>query len=132
MKKFTRQQIKKLWGEDGPYSQVNLIIQTRILDDSVSRVFIEVTSEINPFTFEFIKKYRKKFRNNEIVQQLLDHSENLGGIKGYLSMVFSEEFKDNSVMDEAQKAVKYIKETILIMHTFVMGEIGMFDNAFKA
>lgn len=132
MKKLTQQQIKKLWGEDGPYSQVNLTVQTRILDESVSRVFIEVTSEINPFTFEFVKKHRKKFWNNEIIQQLLDHSENQGGIKGYLSMAFSKEFKDSFVMNEAQKAVEYTKETILIMHTFVMGELGMFDDEFKA
>lgn len=101
MKKLTKKQTEKLWGEDGPYSQVNLTVQTRILDDRVSRVFIEVTSEINPFTFEYVRKNRKKFWNNEIIQQLLDHSEDQGGIKGYISMAFSKEFKDSSVMDEA-------------------------------
>lgn len=128
MKNLTKKQIEKLWGEDGPYSQVNLTIQTRILDDSVSRIFIEVTSEINPFTFEYVKKHRKKFWNNEMIQQLLDYSENLGGIKGYISSAFSMEFIDSSVMIEAQKAVEYTKETILIMHTFVMGELGMFED----
>lgn len=132
MKKLTKEQIDKLWGEDGPYSQANLTIQTRILDDRVSRVFIEVTVEINPFTFEYVKKHREKFWNNAMIQQLLDHSENLGGIKGYLSMAFSKEFKDSAIMDEAQKALEYTRETVIVMHTFVMEELGMFEDKFIA
>jgi|SRR3989338_5834475 len=132
MEKLTKEQIDKLWGGDGPYSQANLTIQTRILDDRVSRVFIEVTVEINPFTFEYVKKYRDKFWKNEMIQQLLDHSENLGGIKGYLSMAFSKEFRDSSVMDEAQKTLEYVRETVIIMHAFVMEELGMFRDKFIA
>jgi len=73
MKKLSQKQLDKLWGEDGPYSEADLSIQTRILDDRVSRVFINVEVKINPFTFEFIKKHRDKFKDNQIIQQLLDH-----------------------------------------------------------
>lgn len=38
--KLTEKQREKLWGESGPYSQVNLKIENRILDDSLSRVFV--------------------------------------------------------------------------------------------
>lgn len=52
-KKLTKTDYKKMWGDDGPYSQVRLCEETRILDDSVSRVFLVVEAEINPFTFEW-------------------------------------------------------------------------------
>ncbi|MBU0578536.1 hypothetical protein KKE34_01495 [Patescibacteria group bacterium] len=39
MLKLTQKQRDQLWGLDGPYSEAKLIIETRILDDTVSRVF---------------------------------------------------------------------------------------------
>ena len=56
--KLTPKQIDGLWGETGPYSQANLIIQTRILDDRISRVFLVVEADINPLTYELIKKHQ--------------------------------------------------------------------------
>lgn len=38
--KLTPKQTDGLWGETGPYSQVQLIVETRILNNSVSRVFV--------------------------------------------------------------------------------------------
>jgi hypothetical protein len=37
---LTIKQITELWGEDGPYSEARLIIEHRILDDSISRTFL--------------------------------------------------------------------------------------------
>lgn len=34
--------VDQLWGGEGPYSEAHLIIETRILDDKVSRVFVVV------------------------------------------------------------------------------------------
>jgi len=56
--KLTQKQIDQLWGEHGPYSEAKLIIETRILDDRVSRIFIVVEVAINPLTFEIISKIR--------------------------------------------------------------------------
>ena len=120
MKKLSQKQLDKLWGEDGPYSEADLSIQTRILDDRVSRVFINVEVKINPFTFEFIKKHRDKFKDNQIIQQLLDHSEYHGQSMGYVSCAFEDEFVGNEIMEKAQQHLDYARKTIILMHEFVM------------
>ena len=58
MKKLTHQEIEMLWGEEGPYSEAKLVLNTRILDDHISRVMVEVQGHINPTTFRLVKKYR--------------------------------------------------------------------------
>src|SRR3989338_9950416 len=77
-KKLTQKDHEKMWGEDGPYSQVRLCEETRILDDSVSRIFLVVEAEINPFTFEYVRNCREHFADDEPVLQLLDHAEYRG------------------------------------------------------
>ncbi len=44
-----------LWGEDEPYSEAKIVMNTRILGDHVSRVMLEVEGNINPTTFKIIK-----------------------------------------------------------------------------
>lgn len=46
--KLTKKDTDKLWGEEGPYSEARLIVETRILDDRVSRIFLVVEVSINP------------------------------------------------------------------------------------
>ena len=120
-----KKQIDKLWGEDGPYSEADLSIQMRILDDQVSRIFINVEVKINPFTFEFIKKHRDQFKDNPMIQQLLDHAEYHGQSVGYVSCVFEDEFVDKGVMERAQQHLDYARETIVLMHKFVMDYLGI-------
>ena len=69
--KITKKQRDKLWGETGPYSQANLTIQTRILDDKISRVFLVIEADINPLTYEIVKQNRSKFKDDIMIQQLL-------------------------------------------------------------
>ena len=80
--KLTKKQKDLLWsgGGKGPYSQANLIKQIRILDDSVSRVFLVVETEINPTTFEIVNSNRHddEFKNDIVIQQLLDKAEYRG------------------------------------------------------
>jgi len=121
--KLTERQIDLLWsGGGGPYSQVNLIKQVRILDDAVSRTFLEVEVEINPTTFRLIKKHRNnnEFKNDVIVQQLLDSSEYRGPEFGYVSLAFSAEYTRTNALKEAEKALKYSQETIIKMHKFII------------
>jgi len=125
MKKLSQKQLDKLWGEDGPYSEADLSIQTRILDDRVSRVFINVEAKINPFTFELVKKHRDKFKDSPMIQQLLDHSEYRGQSMGYVSCAFEDEFVDNKVMERANKHLGYTKRIIILMHEFVMDYLGI-------
>lgn len=113
----------KLWGEDGPYSEVQLIVETRILDDEVSRIFIIVEVHINPFTFELIQRNRKLFENDPMIQDLLTHSEFRGQSFGYVSCTFQHEYIDEVVMDEARKRLEYTKQVIFKMHKFVLNII---------
>lgn len=114
----------RLWGGDGPYSEARLIIETRILDNKVSRIFVVVEVSINPYTYECIRTHRILFKNDEVIQQLLDHSEYRGQSDGYVSMAFSDEYTDASVMERARGAVDRCKNTIIKMHTFVMQQLS--------
>lgn len=118
--KLTKKDTDKLWGEEGPYSEAQLIIETRILDDRVSRIFVLVEIHINPFTFEMIHKNRELFANDPLIQQLLDHSEFRGQAFGYVSCAFQEEYTDSEVMEKAKQNLEYCKKTIIKMHKFVM------------
>jgi len=118
--KLTKEDIDKLWGEEGPYSEARLIIETRILDDSVSRIFVIVEIHINPFTFEIIHKNRELFISDQLIQQLLEHSEYRGQAFGYVSCAFQEEYTDNEVVKRAEQNLEYSKKTIIKMHKFVM------------
>lgn len=117
--KLSDEQREKLWGEDGPYSQVNLIVQNRILDDSISRTFLIVEAEINPLTFEIIKDNRGEFENSEIIKQLLEKADYRGEF-GYVICSYEREFINKKDMEKAQQAVEYTREAIIIMHRFVI------------
>jgi hypothetical protein len=122
---LTKKQQDMLWGGDGPYSQVKLMKETRILDDNVSRIFLVVEAEINPTTFKLVKKHRKnkEFINDPMVQQLLDHADYRGLKFGYVSMAFSAEYGDDVAMINAEQALRYSQKTIIKMHKFVIGLI---------
>lgn len=116
---LTKKDKSALWGETGPYSQASMVIQTRILEDRISRVFLEVKLEINPYTFEFIKKHRNEFADDETVQQILDSSEFRGQRDGYVSCVYSQEYK-SKLLEEANKYLDRAEKAIIKMHKFVL------------
>lgn len=126
--KLTQNQVNKLWGETGPYSQANLTIQTRILDDRISRVFLVVDVEINPLTYELVKKHRIRFTDDEKIQQLLDYAEYRGQHFGYVASAFEVEYKREDTMREAQERLKYATESLIKMHKFV---INFIQNRFE-
>lgn len=118
--KLTQKLRDELWGENRPYSQASIIIQTRILDDRVSRVFVEVEADVNPLTYKIISQNRDQFKDDEKIQQLIDHADYRGQKFGYVICSFSREYTDESVMREAELALAYTKETIIKMHKFVV------------
>ncbi|KKW21869.1 MAG: hypothetical protein A2W52_02000 [Candidatus Taylorbacteria bacterium RIFCSPHIGHO2_02_49_25] len=123
-KKLTPKNYEQMWGEDGPYSQVRLCEETRILDDSVSRVFLVVEAEINPFTFEYAQKRREMFIGDEPVLQLFDHAEYRGKF-GYVISAGEVELRDEESRAFARKQASMAIQTIIRMHAFVMGECGL-------
>jgi len=127
--KLSKELKDKLWGETGPYSQAKLIIETRILDDKVSRVFAVVECEINPLTYKIIKQNRDHFKKDQKIQQLLDHAEYRGQAFGYVSMAFEEELANDQAWKRAHMHLDYTKETIIKMHKFVMELLELKSNA---
>ena len=123
-KKLTSKDYARMWGEDGPYSQVRLCEETRILDDSVSRIFLVVEAEINPFTFEYIQKNRQKFLNDEPVLQLLDHAEYRGKF-GYVVSAGEVELEDEESRRFARKQAGMTVQTLIQMHAFIIEEFGL-------
>lgn len=113
-----------MWGENGPYSQVRLCEETRILDDSVSRIFLVVEAEINPFTFEYVRKCRQQFANDEPVLQLLDHAEYRDKF-GYIVSAGEIELEGDESRRFARKQTDMTTQTLIRMHAFVMAECGL-------
>ncbi len=125
--KLTKKQQEKIWGESGPYSQVNFKIENRILDDFVSRIFVIVETELNPFTFELIKKNSEKFKKDKMIQGILDNSEYQGIGYGYVSCAYREELMqegDSKVNDKtfeiAHKVLAITQQATIKMHKFTM------------
>ena len=113
----------ELWGESGPYSQVNLIRQDRVLDDSISRTFVVVEVEINPLTFSLIKKNRHEFKGDIMINQLIDHAEYRGPKYGYVASAFEVWLNDDSVLEQAEIHRRYARETVIRMHKFVLEKL---------
>ena len=126
--KLSPKERDELWGETGPYSEARIIINHRLLDKSVSRVFIEVEVAINPFTYKFIKKNRKEFEDDPMIQQLLDHAKFRGQAHGYVSCAFHSQYINKGVMDQAKEHLEYAKETIIKMHKRVLNYLDLDIN----
>lgn len=122
LKKSSKNESDDMWGGEGPYSEVNLIEQTRILDEGISRMFLEVEARINPFTFEYVLKHRKKFANDQAIQQLLDHAE-YRGADGYVVFAGEEEFINEKSLEIASSYRQMAIENVLKMHNFVIDEL---------
>ena len=122
--KLSKKQRDLLWsgGGNGPYSQVNLIKQVRILNSSVSRIFLVVEAEINPTTFEIVNenRYCDEFKEDIMIQQLLDSAEYRGPEFGYVSSAFEKEYTSDEVMIQAEASLKYTQECVIKMHTFMI------------
>lgn len=116
-------QSKKLRWETGPYSEINVVTRTRVLDDSVSRTMQYIEIVINPLTFEIISENIDKFEKNLNVEWLVKHADNRWR-DGYVTMA-SPEFEIGPYWDplaneyiEAHR--KNAEKTVIALHKFVM------------
>jgi hypothetical protein len=125
---LSQKQREELWGDRGPYSEIRMCIETRILDDSVSRIFAVVEANINPTTYRIIKKNRDEFKDDEMIQQLLDHTDYRGRKHGYVICAFRRQLTDDDVMRQAQAHVEYTKKTLIKMHKYVMRILKNLDS----
>ena len=124
---LTEKQRKDIWDRDGPYSEAYLIIETRILNDEVYRVWVKVEALINPFTFKFIRKHQDAFADNHRIQTILKWAAYKRREKGYISHVFSAPF-DKGVFKMANKILHETEEAIIKMHIFMMNHFDININ----
>lgn len=127
-----RKDLDELWGDGGPYSEVKLIEETRILEDQVSRRFFTVEAVVNPFTYKLCLKNKKSFKGDQIILEFLEYAENRGFEDGYVAMAFNEEFTGDETLKRAFAHKEYAEGAIIRMHKFAMKELGIPESpAFK-
>lgn len=123
--RLTEKQKKELWGESGPYSEAKLSFEHRILDNAVTRVLVCVEVNINPFTYKLIKKNKKDFASDEMVQYFLNYAQYQGLENGYYSSPYQVKFflddgGEKLMISEANKALVEVKTAIIRMHSYVI------------
>lgn len=123
MKNSPTERQKELWSDGGPYSQVNLKIETRILDESVSRVFAIVEAEINPFTFKLVKKNRAAFADDIMIGGMLDSGVYRGWEVGFIAHPFSAQISgwpsdrdDIVILAEANRMLAETERAVIRTH----------------
>lgn len=124
---LSNEQKGKIWGESGPYSEVYFIIETRILDDTISRVFLKVEVSINPLTFELVKKHKEQFKSDKRIQDILEYAQYRDEAHGYEASLFSVPY-DSELLDTANKVLQETEEAIITMHKFVMNHFDVHKN----
>lgn len=126
MIQLKKEQREMLWWSEGPYSEARLTFETRILDDEVSRTFINVEVSINPTTYDICKQHMKRFADNPILTQLFQTADYRWKSFWYVSMAFSSEYNRDDkkdvaeILKEAQVALEYSEASIIELHKFVM------------
>lgn len=116
---------KALWGDFGPYSQANLVLQDRILDNFINRRFAYVELEINPYTFRLVKKHKKEFKHNSLVDHIIKRAQFRGDERGYVAGVVIREILSEEDMVEVTMVMETAQKTLIEMHEFVMDKLGI-------
>lgn len=124
---LTNKQKEDIWDSRGPYSEVCLIIESRILDEEVWRVWVKVNAVVNPFTFSFVKKHADEFSDDFRVQSILKWGEYNGKERGYFSKVWAAPYTDG-VIDAANDIYQQTEDALIRMHKFVINNFDININ----
>ena len=124
---LTNEEREKIWGETGPYSEVYFIIETRILDDETSRMFLKVEVTINPFTFEFIQKHKEHFTRNKRILDILQYGRYVDEKQGYHAPLFCVPY-DRDMLEIGTKVLNETEIAIKKMHTYIMNNLDRYHN----
>lgn len=124
--KLSDKQIAELWGEDGPYSEVHITRESRVLDDEISREFYSVVLKINPTTVKVLKK--EKLRSDKkYIKNLLSLAEYKSWEEGYIVVLYNRQNIDESVEIEAYKVYREAQTLVCELHSIMMETIGLKD-----
>jgi hypothetical protein len=111
-----RELIQGLWGEGGPYSQVKVEREIRILDRNISREMYYVYANINPATINVLLRLRDKISNPGVLK-ILDEAKYRGHHDGY---VFWPTDRLENNLEEANKLGYETAKQIEQMHALVI------------
>ena len=111
-----------LWSPEGPYSQARTEIETRILNDQISRTLYYVYVQINPTTVELLKKHKAQVKDKEILKLLEEARPAEAEGQGYVWWA-SERLEDQPELAE-QAHIKAVELTIKL-HNQVMSLLGL-------
>lgn len=125
MVNINKEQSKKLWWVDWPYSEINIVIQDRILDNYISSSRVEVTCSINPLTYEIISQNLDKFIENPEIENIIKTSADWWQKHWYVSTPFRCPVEHPLAMKEAQRMKKVTTLAVILMHNFVIKLLGI-------
>lgn len=106
----------RLWGNGGPYSQIQVNREIRILDDNLSREKYFIYANINPATIEILQKSKAMIRNDSILK-VLEESEYSDEKNGYIWEISEGDAYD---LEKVNYLAKTATDTITEMHKLVM------------
>jgi hypothetical protein len=124
MQKLSKQQQDKLRWETGPYSEVSIKIEDRLLDNYSSRQFVSVYTNINPLTYEIAKQNIASF--DDRIQELLMTAQFEWQKHWYVVYSFKEQVDYENINDilpvlkRAQRAKQIMTIDVINLHYFVM------------
>ena len=124
MRKLSTQQQAKLWWDEGPYSEVKIIIEDRLLDNYSSRQFVMVNANINPLTWEIANQNIGSF--DDEIQGMLLAAKYQDKKYWYMVSNFMEQVDYENiesilpVLKRAQIAKQRMTQNIIQLHYFVM------------
>ncbi len=113
---MTRDRMDGLWGDGGPYSQVQVIREVRILDDHVSRTFFYVKANVNPTTYDILKAMEAQIEDGE-VRSFLNEATFVSHEEGYEWTVYGQKALSPR---GANRAADQATQAIIRMHQLVM------------
>jgi len=118
---LTQEQMGGLWGDGGPYSQVHVTREIRILDDGVSRTFYYVHASVNPATYAVLKKMEVQIEDEEI-QAFLKEATFVSDEEGYEWHVYGQPALSPR---GANRAAAKVMEAVVRMHRLVMDTLDL-------
>ncbi len=113
---ITREQMAGLWGDGGPYSQIHIIRELRILDDHPSRTFYYVKANVNPTTYAVLKRMEAEIEDEEI-RAFLQNASFVSDEEGYEWTVYGQAALSPR---GANRASEKVADAIIRMHRLVM------------
>ena len=113
---MTPDRMDGLWGDEGPYSQVQVVREVRILDDRVSRTFFYVKANVNPTTYDTLKAMEARIEDGEI-RGFLSEATFVSDEDGYEWTVYGQKALSPR---GANRAADQATQAIIRMHQLVM------------